>query len=165
MFKVSEGNIEQYDFKIEINSLKVVIIKSLQDENATLRERCSKLEQRPVVFESSTNDLEQYGRRNDIVISGIPDSADINHLEESVTEMLSDTDVKVTSNGIEACHRIGKKSRINRQKPRFNLLIESMLRKLFLTKIKYLKIIKTIHSTPTIILFLLARIWQERETH
>ena len=58
MFKVSEGNIEQYDFKIEINSLKVVIIKSLQDENATLRERCSKLEQRPVVFESSTNDLE-----------------------------------------------------------------------------------------------------------
>ena len=79
MFKVSGGTIEQYDFKIEINSLKDVIIKRLQDENATLRERCSKLEQRPVVFESSTNYLEQYGRRNDIVISGIPDSADINH--------------------------------------------------------------------------------------
>ena len=31
--------------------------------------------------------------------------------------MLSDIDVKVTSNGIEACYRIGKKSRINRQKP------------------------------------------------
>ena len=59
---------------------------------------------------TSTNNLEQYGRRNNIVISGIPDSVDINHLEESVTEILSDIDVKVTSNDIEACHRIGKKN-------------------------------------------------------
>ena len=105
------------DLKDEINNLKDVIIKRLQDENATLRERCSKLEQRLVAFESSTNNLEQYGRRNNIVISGIPDSVDINHLEESVTEILSDIDVKVTSNDIEACHRIGKKNnRINSTK-------------------------------------------------
>ena len=103
--------------KDEINNLKDVIIKRLQDENATLRERCSKLEQRLVAFESSTNNLEQYGRRNNIVISGIPDSVDINHLEESVTEILSDIDVKVTSNDTEACHRIGKKNnRINSTK-------------------------------------------------
>ena len=89
----------------------------MQDENATLRERCSKLEQRLVAFESSTNNLEQYGRRNNIVISGIPDSVDINHLEESVTEILSDIDLKVTSNDIEACHKIGKKNnRINSTK-------------------------------------------------
>ena len=88
----------------------------MKDENATLREPCSKLEQRLVAFESSANNLEQYGRRN-IVISGIPDSVDVNHLEESVTEILSDIDVKVTSNDIEACHRIGKKiNRINSTK-------------------------------------------------
>ena len=75
-----------------------------------MRERCSKLEQRQVVFKSSANDLEQYGRRNNAVISGIPDSVDINHLEELVTEILSDIDVKLTSNDIEACHRIGKKN-------------------------------------------------------
>ena len=46
----------------EINNLKDVIIKRLQDVNATFRERCSKLEQRLVVFESSTSNLEQYGR-------------------------------------------------------------------------------------------------------
>ena len=46
----------------EINNLKDVIIKRLQDVNATFRERCSKLEQRLVVFESSTCNLEQYGR-------------------------------------------------------------------------------------------------------
>ena len=55
------------DLKDEINNLKDVIIKRLQDENATLREWCSQLEQRLVVFESSTNNLEQYGRRNNIV--------------------------------------------------------------------------------------------------
>ena len=82
-----------------------------------MRERCSKLEQRQVVFKSSANDLEQYGRRNNVVISGIPDSVDINHLEESVTEIFSDIDVRVTSNDIEASQRIGKKnSRIDSTK-------------------------------------------------
>ena len=89
----------------------------MHNENATLREWYSKLEQRLVSLESSTNNLEQYGRRNNIVISGIPDSVDINHLEESA-EILSHIDVKVTSNDIEACHRIGKNNnnRINSTK-------------------------------------------------
>ena len=49
------------------------------------------IEERPVAFESSTNSLEQYGRRNNIVISGIPDSVDINHLLNQI--LLSDIDV------------------------------------------------------------------------
>ena len=86
------------------------MIKRFQDENVILRDRCSKLEQKLVEFEYSTNNLEQYGRRNNIIISGIPDSVDIiNQLEESVTEILTDSNVNVASNGIEACHRIGKK--------------------------------------------------------
>ena len=40
-----------------------------------------------------------------------------------------------------------------------------MLRKPFLTKRNYLKIIKTTHSTPTIILFLLVETWQEWTNH
>ena len=81
----------------------------MQNENATLRERCSKLELGVVVFEYSTNNLEQNGRRNNIFISGISDSVDINHLEESVTEILSDIDVKVTSDDIEACQELIRK--------------------------------------------------------
>ena len=38
------------NLKHEINNLKDVIIKRLQEENATLRERCSKLEQRIKLF-------------------------------------------------------------------------------------------------------------------
>ena len=43
----------------EINNLKDVIIKRLQYENVILRDRCSKLEQKLVEFEYSTNNLEQ----------------------------------------------------------------------------------------------------------
>ena len=64
--------------------------------------------QKLVEFESFTNSLEQYGRRNNIISSGIPESVDNNQLEESVTETLIDIDVNVDSSDIEACHRIGK---------------------------------------------------------
>ena len=46
------------DLKDELNNLKDIIIKRLQNENATLRELCSKLELGIVVFEYSTNNLE-----------------------------------------------------------------------------------------------------------
>ena len=55
----------------EIN-LKDVIIKRLQDENELLCAKC-KLENKTVSLESSINQVEQYGRRNNIVISGTPD--------------------------------------------------------------------------------------------
>ena len=83
-------------------------MKRLQNESVILRDRFSKLQQKLVEFEYSTNNLGQYGRRNNIVISGIPDSIDVYQLEESVTEILADINV-VASNDIEACHRISKK--------------------------------------------------------
>ena len=41
--------------------MKEVIRKCLQDENALLRSRCSKLEDKIVLLESSVNHVEQYG--------------------------------------------------------------------------------------------------------
>ena len=86
------------ELKDEINNSKDVIIKRLRDENTILRDRCSKLEQKIVEFEYSTNNLEQYGRRNNMVISGIPDSIDVNQLEESVAKILTEINVNVASN-------------------------------------------------------------------
>ena len=71
-----------------------------------LRDRCSKLEQKFVELECSTNYLEQYGKKNNIIISDIPCSVDVNQLEESVTEILTDINVNVASNDIEAFHRL-----------------------------------------------------------
>ena len=48
-------------------------------------------------IESSHDALEQYGRRNNLVISGIPDSVQDSELELTVTSILSDIDVNVES--------------------------------------------------------------------
>ena len=56
----------------EIINFKDIVIKRLQEENKKLREKCSKLENDVVSTEFSVNALEQYGRRNNIAVSGIP---------------------------------------------------------------------------------------------
>ena len=82
--------------------------KCLQDENALLRSRCSKLENKVVSLELSVNQVEQYGRRNNIVISGIPHDVADDHLEDAVTSIMEDVDVIVQNGDTEACHRIKK---------------------------------------------------------
>ena len=58
----------------ELLNVKDVIIKNLQSEDQLLKEKISSLENKIISLETSQNILEQYGRRNNIKISGIPDS-------------------------------------------------------------------------------------------
>ena len=44
-------------------------------------------------------------------MSDIPDSVSDDDLEETVTAILSDIEVQVTANDIEACHRIGQSNK------------------------------------------------------
>ena len=94
--------------KDEVLNLKDVIIKRLQEENSLLHDRCSLLENKVISLESSVNHIEQYGRRNNVVISGIPDDISDNNLEGTVINILRDVDVNIEKNDLEACHRIGK---------------------------------------------------------
>ena len=94
--------------KDKIINLKDMVIKYLQDENARLKEKCEKLENRVAILESNHNDLAQYGRQNNIVFSGIPENVPDNNLESTVISVLSDNDVQVKPRGIEVCHRIGE---------------------------------------------------------
>ena len=94
--------------KDEIINPKDMVIKNLQDENSRLKEKCEKLENRVVILESNHNDLAQYGRRNNVVFSGIPENVPNNNLESLVISVLSDITVQVKPRDIEACHRIGK---------------------------------------------------------
>lgn len=52
--------------------------------------------------------LEQYGRRNNIEISGIPHSVEKSSLREIVVSVFSITGVGLRSNDTEACHIIEK---------------------------------------------------------
>ena len=55
----------------ELLNLKDVIIKNLQVENERLRKKINVLENKILTLESELNSLEQYGRRNNIEITGI----------------------------------------------------------------------------------------------
>ena len=107
--KVEENIISTINYlKEETINLKDIVFKTLQEENKKLREKCSKLDNDVMPNESSVNALEQYGRRNNIVVSGIPAHVSERDLEETVTSVLSDIAVNVSPNDAEACHRIGK---------------------------------------------------------
>ena len=92
----------------EMLNLKDVIIKDLQVENQRLRSRIINLEKKVISLEENSNSLEQYGRRNNLEITGIPDDVDDQKLEEKVIEILDKIDVNVSSKDVEACHRIRK---------------------------------------------------------
>ena len=60
-------------------------------------------------LEIQNNYEDQYGCRNNVEISGIPQSVSNNHLEEKRVDVLKAIDVNFTSNEIEACHCLEKK--------------------------------------------------------
>ena len=103
--EISNGN---SSLKGEINNLKDTVIKHLQEENQNLQQKGNKLEEKIVKLETEQNSLAQYGRRNNIVISEIPDSIDDNNLENTVISVMSEINVSIEENDIEACHRFGK---------------------------------------------------------
>ena len=54
--------------------------------------------------------------RNNVVLSGIPESVSEDVLEESVIPFLADIDVFVESEDVEACHKFGRPDRDKSQK-------------------------------------------------
>ena len=64
--QISSSKVDVRSMKDEFLNMKDVVIKRLQDENALLRSRCSKLEDKVVSLESLVNQVEQYGRKNNI---------------------------------------------------------------------------------------------------
>ena len=97
------------DIKDEIINLKEVIIRNLQNENKRLNDEVNQLQEKIISLESKSNSVEQYGRRNDMEINGIPNNISDDNLESTVISVLSKaTNVHVTADDTEACHRIGK---------------------------------------------------------
>ena len=62
------------------------------------------------VLQSSTDDLEQYDQRNNLILSSTTDWVSDDDLEETKNAILSDIDVQVTANDAQSCHRIGQSS-------------------------------------------------------
>ena len=91
-----------------------------------MQNKCKSLEDKVTRLEENLNSLDQYGRRNNSVLSGKPECvADV--LEATVTSILADIDVDVDSNLNE---------QLNQEKPYSNLQIGSNATKLCLAEKK-----------------------------
>ena len=97
-----------HDLRDEFINMKNIIIKKLQDENAQLKETIANLQHKVIILETATNSVEQYDRRNNIEITGIPDDIEDKNLEHSVIEIFKAADIQISHNDVEDCHRIGK---------------------------------------------------------
>ena len=69
------------------------------------------MENKIIDLEIQNNNVDQYSRRNNVETSGIPQSVNDNQLEENFIDILKAIDVNITTNEIEACHRLGKKNK------------------------------------------------------
>ena len=100
--------------KLEKNKDEIIHAQSLKNEVSSLQNRVGKLESQVHLLEDALinneikiNSADQYSRRNNIVIQGIPQSVKSKDLEDKVINVLDKVNVKVTKNDIEACHRLG----------------------------------------------------------
>ena len=79
-------------------------VKVLEEDNICLKEKMYYAE-----VKSASND--QYSRRNNFEIAGIPDSIHHDKLEGTVINILNELNIKVGWKDIEACHRLRKHPR------------------------------------------------------
>ena len=99
---------------VKLENNKVEVTQSLKNEVSSLQNCVDKLESQVRLLEDALinneikiNNADQYSRRNNIVIQGIPQSVKYKDLEDKVINILDKVNVKVTKSDIEACHRLG----------------------------------------------------------
>ena len=77
--------------------------------NSSLSSRVADAERKIVDAETNAAKLNQYGRRNNLQLDGIPENISDDKLESKVVEILGELRVPITSMEIEACHRLPNK--------------------------------------------------------
>ena len=99
----------------------------------------SYLNKKVASLEANHNILEQYGWRNNIEITVIPDSVQDNQLENTVIEIFNAIGVDAKSVDFEDCHRVGKSK--NNSKKVIAILVNRKVVKNALYKRKQLRTI------------------------
>ena len=128
------------DFSSKIDSVKEDILLKLQKENAALKTEISEMkddliEKARIIdelqesidktqedkadhmafceVERDTAELQQYTRRNNIEISGLPETIEDKSLEDTVIKIAKVVDISIAKNDIEACHRLRRRKKDN----------------------------------------------------
>ena len=78
----------------------------LTSELTVVKNVNSILENRVVNLEKQLSKNEQYGRRNNVEISGISNQIPDQDLEENIIKICKDSDINISPMDIEGCHRL-----------------------------------------------------------
>lgn len=106
MKDILENNLEKFQQSI-VTDLKNENTK-LKNDILGLAKEIEVQNKKIIDLEINQSKLDQYGRRNNLEISGIPDEISHHDLQESVVEILTEIGVVVNRDEIEACHRLQK---------------------------------------------------------
>ena len=91
-----------------IMSIKNPIIDVLKEENQKLQNKVKKLEEQLLEIDQKRNHLDQYCRRDNIKIQGIPaNNVTDDELEGKVTDIFGCLGIEVKGSDIEDYHRLG----------------------------------------------------------
>ena len=90
------------------------IAKIVSNEVTTLKESMTRLEQENQLLKKKLDDVEQYTRRNNVRVFGIPEEENEN-VENSVLKVFQEKmGVAVQPESMERCHRLGRRDDRNR---------------------------------------------------
>lgn len=98
--------------KKAVDEVRVPYEKAMEEmraENARLSEKCASLESQIEQCALSNDDLEQYSRRNCLLISGVPQQ-EHESTDRIVLNLAKDLDVNLKVEDIDRSHRVGSKS-------------------------------------------------------
>ena len=128
------------DLSSKIDSVKEDILYKLQKENAALKTEITEMKEDLIEkarmidelqesimktqedkadhmafceVERDTAELQQYTRRNNIEISGLPETIEDKSLEDTVIKIAKAVDISIGKSDIEACHRLRRRKNDN----------------------------------------------------
>ena len=102
-FKERFGDIKSSfnQINLAISDIRDSVVRALINDNQQLKDRVRK-------FEIELSENQQYQRRSNFVISGIPSSIKGENVESTVVSILNRIDVPVSPRDVRAAHRICK---------------------------------------------------------
>ena len=98
-----------------VQVLTNAITSSLRGEIRTLREALERKEEKIAELQDRVDSLEQYSRRNNVRISGVPESTSAVENTDAIVKKVGEAfGVTITDEMIDRSHRVGKPGRMGR---------------------------------------------------
>jgi hypothetical protein len=106
-FAISDEDIQKIAYAVK-SKLSEDIVKIINEQTASLITKIDNLEKENSELKNEVDDLEQYGRRSLIRISGIPEPTEEGDTTEKVRKIISDINPRYEITNIIRSHRVGK---------------------------------------------------------